>query len=198
MTITRQSPPAGCSPCPLAGVRGVASSVLSGAPSRPAGTGFFGRLGRSGTTRRCNGVPNMFGFGPCTTYWTSYSAASVRDKKIDQETKEIKLDPAKVETVKEWSTPAGVKETQVFLGFANFYRRFIRDYSSIVSPLTALTRKEDGSSGKNHRKRHSRHSRKHSYAARHSMNSLTLCSRSQRFPRPLRLPHGLGTRLSGK
>ena len=47
----------------------------------------------------------------------------------------------KVQTIQEWSTPTSVKEVQAFLGFANFYRRFICDYSNIAMPLTTLTRK---------------------------------------------------------
>lgn len=54
----------------------------------------------------------------------------------------IKMDPAKVETVLKWQAPTKVKEVQSFLGFANFYRRFIRGYSAIAAPLTALTRKD--------------------------------------------------------
>jgi len=37
-----------------------------------------------------------------------------------------------------------VKGIQSFLGFANFYRHFIRDYSKITTPLCSLTRKEKG------------------------------------------------------
>ena len=50
----------------------------------------------------------------------------------------IKMDPAKTQAVTSWPTPAGRKELQRFLGFVNFYRRFIRNYSSVVQPLTAL------------------------------------------------------------
>jgi hypothetical protein len=53
-----------------------------------------------------------------------------------------KMDPAKVTTIQEWPTPMNVKDMQSFLGFANFYRRFIRGYSAIVAPLTRLTRKD--------------------------------------------------------
>lgn len=52
---------------------------------------------------------------------------------------EIKMDPAKVAAVKEWPQPETRKQLQRFLGFANFYKRFIRNYSKIVAPLTALT-----------------------------------------------------------
>ena len=41
--------------------------------------------------------------------------------------------------MEQWSTPTDWKALQRFLGFANFYRRFIRNYSSIAAPLTRLT-----------------------------------------------------------
>lgn len=52
------------------------------------------------------------------------------------------MDPAKVRTVLDWNDPKNVKEVQSFLGFANFYRRFISGYSRIAAPLTALTHKD--------------------------------------------------------
>lgn len=51
----------------------------------------------------------------------------------------IKADPVKVCTVEDWPVPQTRKELQRFLGFANFYRRFIQDYSKVASPLTRLT-----------------------------------------------------------
>jgi transposase InsO family protein len=51
----------------------------------------------------------------------------------------VQMDPAKTRAVTGWSTPSNRKELQRFLGFANFYRRFIRNYSSVAAPLTALT-----------------------------------------------------------
>ena len=47
----------------------------------------------------------------------------------------------KVRTILEWPEPRKVRDIQSFLGFANFYRRFIPSYSEIVLPLTRLTRK---------------------------------------------------------
>ena len=52
---------------------------------------------------------------------------------------EVRMDPAKLSAVKDWPQPEDRKQLQRFLGFANFYRRFIRDYSKIAAPLTALT-----------------------------------------------------------
>ena len=49
------------------------------------------------------------------------------------------MDPSKVSTVLEWPEPHKVKDIQSFLGFANFYRQFISDYSKITVPLTRLT-----------------------------------------------------------
>jgi hypothetical protein len=54
----------------------------------------------------------------------------------------IQVDPEKVKVVADWKPPRTVKAVQSFLGFCNFYRRFIRDYSQIAAPLTRLTRKD--------------------------------------------------------
>uniref|UniRef100_A0A3P9IHF7 Reverse transcriptase n=1 Tax=Oryzias latipes TaxID=8090 RepID=A0A3P9IHF7_ORYLA len=51
----------------------------------------------------------------------------------------IRPDPAKIEAVSQWEPPNTRKKLQQFLGFANFYRRFIRNYSAIAAPLTQLT-----------------------------------------------------------
>ena len=51
----------------------------------------------------------------------------------------LEMDPEKVKAVVEWATPQSRKELQRFLGFANFYRRFICNYSAITVPLTSLT-----------------------------------------------------------
>lgn len=53
----------------------------------------------------------------------------------------IRLDPAKVQCILDWPEPKNLKEVQSFLGLANFYRRFIKNYSRVVSPLTDMTKK---------------------------------------------------------
>ncbi|KAI2650240.1 Transposon Tf2-6 polyprotein [Labeo rohita] len=54
----------------------------------------------------------------------------------------LQMDPSKVRAVLDWPQPNSVKQVQRFLGFANFYRRFIRDFSSVAEPIIALTKKE--------------------------------------------------------
>jgi hypothetical protein len=55
--------------------------------------------------------------------------------------KGIEMATDKVETILKWREPQNVTEVQSFLGFANFYRRFIQDYSKVAKPLTDLTSK---------------------------------------------------------
>jgi len=54
----------------------------------------------------------------------------------------IQMDPVKVSAILTWKPPPGVKDLRRFLGFANFYRRFIRDFSKITRPLNELLKKE--------------------------------------------------------
>ena len=52
------------------------------------------------------------------------------------------MSTAKVESVWNWPVPRNVKDIQAFLGFANFYRRFIEGFSKLCKPLTDLTQKD--------------------------------------------------------
>ncbi|KAI2660981.1 Transposon Tf2-8 polyprotein [Labeo rohita] len=54
----------------------------------------------------------------------------------------VHMDQRKVDAILKWPPPRTVKELQRFLGFSNFYRRFIQGYSSITAPLTSLLRVE--------------------------------------------------------
>lgn len=54
----------------------------------------------------------------------------------------IRIDPKKIEAIVQWATPTNLKEVQSFLGFCNFYRRFIREFAKLTDPLTKLTKKE--------------------------------------------------------
>lgn len=55
--------------------------------------------------------------------------------------KGVRMDPEKVKAILEWETPRSVKGIRSFLGFANFYRQFIRNFSEIAAPLTNLTKR---------------------------------------------------------
>ena len=55
---------------------------------------------------------------------------------------EVAMDPVKVKAVTEWPAPKNLRELRGFLGFANFYRRFIRDFSKHARPLNDLTKKD--------------------------------------------------------
>ncbi|GJS39851.1 putative reverse transcriptase domain-containing protein [Tanacetum coccineum] len=53
----------------------------------------------------------------------------------------IHVDPAKVESTKDWATPTTPTEICQFLGLVGYYRRFIEGFSQIAKPLTKLTQK---------------------------------------------------------
>ena len=55
---------------------------------------------------------------------------------------QIRMDERKVQAVIDWPTPTKVTKLRSFLGLANYYRRFIKGYSKIVSPLTYLLKKD--------------------------------------------------------
>jgi hypothetical protein len=54
----------------------------------------------------------------------------------------IRMSPKKLDTIRDWPEPRSVKDVQSFLGFANFYRRFVHRYSQIAVPLTSLCKKD--------------------------------------------------------
>ena len=56
--------------------------------------------------------------------------------------KEVEMQKEKVKGVLNWPTPKNVKEVQKFLGLANYYRRFIKDFAKTAAPLHVLVRKE--------------------------------------------------------
>ena len=56
-------------------------------------------------------------------------------------TEGIEADPEKTEVISRWTVPNNIRGVQSFLGFCNFYRRFIKDYSRIARPLHKLSKK---------------------------------------------------------
>src|ERR1700755_1418077 len=54
---------------------------------------------------------------------------------------QVKMDPVKVKGITEWPTPTNLHELHSFLGFGNYYKDFIPDYSHMTCPLHELTRK---------------------------------------------------------
>lgn len=56
----------------------------------------------------------------------------------------VGMDPVKMQGLADWPVPTTVKQVQSFLGFGNFYRRFIKDFSTIARPLYDLTKKGQG------------------------------------------------------
>ncbi|GJX53213.1 putative reverse transcriptase domain-containing protein [Tanacetum coccineum] len=54
----------------------------------------------------------------------------------------IHVDPAKIESVKDWESPKSATEIRQFLGLAGYYQRFIEGFSKIAKPMTKLTQKK--------------------------------------------------------
>ncbi len=59
----------------------------------------------------------------------------------------IRIEEEKSEAVRDWPEPQSIRDIQMFLGFANFYRRFIKNFSRIAAPLTSMLRTTNESIG---------------------------------------------------
>ncbi len=53
----------------------------------------------------------------------------------------VAMEDKKVQAVIDWPQPVTLKELQRFLGFANFYRRFIRNFSTVAAPMTSMLKR---------------------------------------------------------
>ena len=53
----------------------------------------------------------------------------------------VSVDPQKVEAILNWKPPTSVTEKRSFMGLARYYRKFVKGFSKIATPLTRLTRK---------------------------------------------------------
>ena len=65
---------------------------------------------------------------------------------------QVKMEQEKIKAVKEWKTPTKVKDVESFLGFANFYQRFIHNFSHTVKPLNKLKGKKEWKWEEEHQK----------------------------------------------
>ena len=63
---------------------------------------------------------------------------------------QVKMEQEKIKAVKEWKTPTKIKDMESFLGFANFYRRFIHNFSHTTRPLNELKGKKEWKWEKEH------------------------------------------------
>ncbi|GKD16148.1 hypothetical protein Tco_1205306, partial [Tanacetum coccineum] len=54
----------------------------------------------------------------------------------------IHVDPAKIESIKDWASPKAPMEIRQFLGLSGYYQRFIKGFSKIDKPMTKLTQKK--------------------------------------------------------
>nr|GFB35117.1 putative reverse transcriptase domain-containing protein [Tanacetum cinerariifolium] len=55
----------------------------------------------------------------------------------------IHVDPAKIESVKNWTSPNSPTEIRQFLGLAGYYRRFVEGFSKVAKPMTKLTQRKE-------------------------------------------------------
>ena len=53
------------------------------------------------------------------------------------------MEADKFKAIKEWKTPTKIKKVESFLGFANFYRWFIKNFSHMAKPLNELKGKKE-------------------------------------------------------
>jgi hypothetical protein len=65
----------------------------------------------------------------------------------------ISIDQERVKTISEWPKPRTVRDIRVFIGFMNYYRRFIAGFSKLALPLTKLTQKGPGAARGGHAQR---------------------------------------------
>jgi len=54
----------------------------------------------------------------------------------------VRIEKEKIQKVVKWPVPKSVKDVQKFLGLANYYRQFVKDFAKIAKPLHKMTRKE--------------------------------------------------------
>ena len=72
----------------------------------------------------------------------SFEQSSIKYLGVIISENKMQMDEEKLSEVLKWLVPTKVKQVQAFLGFANFYRRFIENFAKISKPLSDLTKKD--------------------------------------------------------
>jgi len=54
----------------------------------------------------------------------------------------VKVNETKIQTIKQWAVPTSIKQPRAFLGLASYYRKFIRNFAMLVTPLTDFLKKD--------------------------------------------------------
>ncbi|GKD12901.1 putative reverse transcriptase domain-containing protein [Tanacetum coccineum] len=75
-------------------------------------------------------------------YWYEFWIPKVQFLGHVIDSKGIHVDPAKIESIKDWASPKSPTEIRQFLGLAGYYRRFIEGFLKIAKPMTKLTQKK--------------------------------------------------------
>ncbi|GJS82004.1 putative reverse transcriptase domain-containing protein [Tanacetum coccineum] len=84
--------------------------------------------------------------GPSYLAWGDSGFVCQEERRIIPDVRDdsegIHVDPAKIESIKDWTSPKSPTEIRQFLGLAGYYRRFIEGFSKIAKPMTKLTQKK--------------------------------------------------------
>jgi len=72
----------------------------------------------------------------------SFGQSSIKYLGVIISENKIQMDEEKLSGVLKWPVPTKVKQVQTFLGFANFYQRFIENFAKMSKPLSNLTKKD--------------------------------------------------------
>ncbi|GJY54546.1 putative reverse transcriptase domain-containing protein [Tanacetum coccineum] len=94
------------------------------------------KMGRSPQLKTVETMVNQRGERQCQTSQVQFLGHVI-------DCQGIHVDPAKIESIKDWASPKTPTEIRQFLGLAGYYRRFIEGFSKIAKPMTKLTQKKD-------------------------------------------------------
>ncbi|GJU76013.1 putative reverse transcriptase domain-containing protein [Tanacetum coccineum] len=109
-------------------------------------------MGRSGCASPTAGIPKRYGHYEFQVMPFGLTNAPADEKEHEEHLKAIlellkkeqlgiHVDPAKIESIKDWASPKTPTEIRQFLGLAGYYRRFIEGFSKIAKSMTKLTQK---------------------------------------------------------